>query len=933
MKHSIKQLIILVSVIYSTLLQSCNKAVPDNWQWETMETAGEPIARHEAGFVAFRNKLYLIGGRRINPTSVFDPASNTWADRSPTPIELHHFQPVVMDDAIYIIGALTGPWPNEKSVDRVIIYYPERDEFVYGDTIPEHRRRGGAGVAVYNNRFYMAGGITNGHMNGYKPWLDEYNPETGEWKVLADAPHARDHFQAVVTGDKLYTFAGRRSSRKTGKDMALTVSHGNVYNFIDQKWETVASHLAIPTLRAGNFAFAWNDNIVIGGGESMKQEAAHSEVEAYNVNTSTWSNWPLLNEGRHGTGFAVIGDYVYTASGCGKRGGQPELTTLERLELPKGNPEAIDKTVDETPVYLKWHTITLPFTGPETSEAAVDNPFLNYRLTVEFRHGETRQTIRGFYAADGNAAETGSNSGPIWLARFTPDKTGEWSYSARLHRGDSIALNDDPNSGEAITISNTEGSFIVMNTDKEGPDFRAKGRLEIDNGYFRFSDAGKYWLKVGANSPENLLGYADFDDTWRIKVEVREGEAAGPEEVHTFTPHLKDWKTGDPSWRNGKGRSLIGAINYLASKGMNAAYFLTMNIQGDGKDVWPYIDPTDFTRFDVSKLEQWEILFQHMQSKGILLHIVLQETENETLLDDGNMGPLRQLYFQELIARFGHHPALVWNIGEENGPAPWTPVGQNDHQRKAMVRFLKEHDPHRHPVVLHTHSYDLVRHDILTDILGFEYLDGLSLQQNKREQAGEVVETWIKKAQEAGHEWLISMDEIGEWQTGALPDAQDPDHSTLRHYALWGTLLSGAAGVEWYFGKHHPHNDLTSEDWRERDHLWEITHHAKVFFDNYLPYWEMVPAHDLVNQKGAYCLRKTDEVYAAYLPEGVRYSLDLSEAEGEFNIHWFDPLTGGELQTGSAETVAGGGVRALGSPPEGSDPSSPQDWVVLVKKE
>jgi len=49
---------------------------------------------------------------------------------------------------------------------------------------------------------------------------------------------------------------------------------------------------------------------------------------------------------------------------------------------------------------------------------------------------------------------------------------------------------------------------------------------------------------------------------------------------------------------------------------------------GDGKDVWPYISPDDFSRFDVSKLAQWEVLFQHAQSKGILLHVVLQETEN-----------------------------------------------------------------------------------------------------------------------------------------------------------------------------------------------------------------------------------------------------------------------------------------------------------------
>ena len=165
------------------------------------------------------------------------------------------------------------------------------------------------------------------------------------------------------------------------------------------------------------------------------------------------------------------------------------------------------------------------------------------------------------------------------------------------------------------------------------------------------------------------------------------------------------------SWQNGKGKGLIGALNYLSDKGMNVAYFLTLNIMGDGKDVWPYEDPSDFSRFDVSKLEQWNLIFTHMQGKGILLHIVLQETENELMLDEGNTGPQRKLYLNELIARFGHHPGLIWNLGEENGPASFSPNAQNDTQRKAMISHLKSNDPYKHPVLLHTHSHEPARED------------------------------------------------------------------------------------------------------------------------------------------------------------------------------------------------------------------------------
>ncbi len=575
--------------------------------------------------------------------------------------------------------------------------------------------------------------------------------------------------------------------------------------------------------------------------------------------------------------------------------------------------------------YQQWHTITLPFVGPQTSESAAENPFLNYRLTVEFHHKDVKYSVRGFFAADGNAAETSATSGSVWQVRFTPDKLGKWSYSAHLDKGDNIALIEG--GGTPVEIKNAAGEFMVIPSDKKGADFRAHGRLVTDKGYFRFKDSGKYWLKGGADSPENLLAFEDFDDTYRMQSMNEDGEAKTNDSIHSYEPHLKDWQDGDPTWKEGQGKGLIGAMNYLASKGMNVAYFLTLNIKGDGKDVWPYVTPDDFMRFDVSKLDQWEIVFQHMQSKGILLHMVLQETENETILDNGDTGPLRQLYFRELMARFGHHLGINFNLGEENGYAEFTPISQNDSQRKSMTDFLTEIDPYDHPILLHTHSHEPYRGIILDSILGFKNLDGLSLQVDKREGAAEVVSTWKQKSERAGHNWMITMDEIGMWHTGAQSDSITPNHDSLRRYVLWGTLLSGAAGVEWYFGANNRYNDLNTEDWRTRDRLWELTKHALDFFQNHLPYWEMRPDHNLVEPLGAYCFMKNGEVYAIYLPDSNEHTLNLGATRNTFEVKWFDPLTGGDLQTGSLESIEGGRVVSLGFPP-----SMGQDWIVLLRR-
>lgn len=577
--------------------------------------------------------------------------------------------------------------------------------------------------------------------------------------------------------------------------------------------------------------------------------------------------------------------------------------------------------------YQQWHTIEIPFEGPETSESAEENPFLNYKLEVTFKHEETEYQIRGFYAADGNSAETSADAGNVWKVRFTPDKIGRWSYSAQLFYGDSIAIKSV--AATKIDLSSAAGQFEVLPSKKTGKDFRAHGRLIADNGYFKFKDSDAYWLKGGADSPENLLAFEDFDATYRMQSSNDDGEAKTNDTIHSYAPHLEDWNEGDVTWQDGKGKGLVGALNYLASKNMNVAYFLTLNIKGDGKDVWPYVDPDDFTRFDVSKLAQWEIVFQHMQSKGILLHMVLQETENETMLDDGDTGPLRRLYFQELVARFGHHLGLNFNLGEENGYADFSPISQNDQQRKAMTDFLTEIDPYNHPILLHTHSHEPARGAVLDSIIGFKNLDGLSLQVDKREAAAEVVTTWKEKSVKAGHNWMITMDEIGLWHTGAQADEVTPNHDSLRGNVLWGTLLSGAAGVEWYFGAHNFYNDLNAEDWRTRDRLWELTDHALSFFQNYLPYWEMQPNKMLVNDPKAHCFMKEDEVYALYLPEGKLQTIDLSHSQVSYTVRWYNPLNGGDLQLGSVETLTGGAIQAIGNPP--TEVKQLQDWVVLLQ--
>ena len=577
----------------------------------------------------------------------------------------------------------------------------------------------------------------------------------------------------------------------------------------------------------------------------------------------------------------------------------------------------------------QWHKVTLLINGPETSEYADENPFLDYKLDVTFNNGIDTYTVPGFYAADGQAGESSAREGAVWKVHFRPDVPGSWSYTISFLKEKNIAVLDGDIVGEPVGPDGSGGTLEIEISDKTGPDFRSRGRIvNGGRGYFKFQGTDEIWIKNGADSPENFLAFMDFDQTSRFSLnsEVREGEADPKKNLHTYAPHLTDWKEGDPTWQDGKGKGIIGAVNYLHAAGVNSIYMLTLNILGDGKDVWPYSDYNERYRFDCSKLDQWEVVFDHMESLGIMTHFVLQETENEVLLDNGYTDVQRRIYLRELVARFGHHLAVTWNLGEENGPHHWTPVGQTHQQKKDMAEYLSTLDPWPSNVVLHTHSDDEYQDKYLEPMLGTGLIDGPSLQVASPAKVHERMRLWVEASEEAGERWVVCLDEIGPASTGVMPDADDVNHDTVRNQCLWGSLMAGGAGVEWYFGYRFAHNDLNLEDFRSRE-MWWIQSTLACRFMNNFPLEEMRCRDELLDSSDAYCLAKEGELYLVYLPaESARVRIQL-EQPGPLQVDWFNPRTGGELQQGSVSTISGNGFQSLGTPPSESE----LDWVVVIR--
>ncbi|MDW5288105.1 DUF5060 domain-containing protein [Formosa sp. PL04] len=569
----------------------------------------------------------------------------------------------------------------------------------------------------------------------------------------------------------------------------------------------------------------------------------------------------------------------------------------------------------------KWHKVTLTFNGPESNETKDDNPFLNYRLDVTFSHEFSGKTyvIPGYFAADGDAGETSATSGNKWKVHFAPDETGTWIYVVSFRKGHFAALSyTDKSSNPAGFMDGEKGNFKIGASDKKGKDFRSRGRLQyVGERYLKFAETGEYFLKVGPDAPENFLSYVDFDGTFK-------DDGHKDDLVKTWAPHLKDWNIGDPTWKNNKGKAIIGSINYLASKNMNVFSFLTFNIEGDDKNVFPFVNYDTWNRYDCSKLDQWEILFEHADKSGMFLHFKLSESENQGLLDNGGIGVNTMLYYREMIARFGHHLALNWNVGEENGEwikrSPTLPM--NTDQRLAAAAYIDKVDAYNHHIVIHNGAS-------FEDLLGPESkFTGVSLQTNKPDFSRVHTEAlrWINASKKAGKQWAVAVDEPGDAKHSLLPDAENPKHDNARKNGLWGAFMAGAWGTEWYFGYQHAHSDLTCQDYASRDLFWDQCGYLLDFFEkNELPFWK-TENEDAIVSEGDYCLSIPNKLYIVYLKNG-KGNIDLVNVKGEYTVRWYNPRTGGSLKKSAVKKIRSGNKIELNNPS-----TEAKDWVVLLKR-
>ena len=140
--------------------------------------------------------------------------------------------------------------------------------------------------------------------------------------------------------------------------------------------------------------------------------------------------------------------------------------------------------------------------------------------------------------------------------------------------------------------------------------------------------------------------------------------------------------------------------------------------------------------------------------------------------------------------------------------------------------------------------------------------------------------------------------------------------------SMWETALAGVGWVN--------QND-TSFGWDRNSKMQTKTHlrdlaykYAGIcsrFFNNgQLPFWRMKPDHE-VSSTGI-CMTDHQTMFIAYAPQGGIVKIDMRGSSGNFDLRWFNPLSGVYL---TSKTIKGGSIQSFDTP-------TMHDWVLLIQK-
>ena len=217
----------------------------------------------------------------------YNPSTDKWV-RLPLPAllsEIHQFSPVAgaINGKFYLTGGADA-WGRP---DRVLhVYDPATRSWTAKSPMPTGRDN--AFAAVFGGKLLVAGGLVwpEGGSMVATDVVEAYDPVTDSWSTGPSMLAPRSQGASATAGGKFYAMGGMEASGVVSNAVeALSTSSGSALTF-KGTWRTM------PSLRPARWRHAADvlgKSIVVVGGLSGDELHALSRVDAFNVETQTWT--------------------------------------------------------------------------------------------------------------------------------------------------------------------------------------------------------------------------------------------------------------------------------------------------------------------------------------------------------------------------------------------------------------------------------------------------------------------------------------------------------------------------------------------------------------------------------------------------------------------------------------------------------------------
>jgi len=287
-------------------------------------TSGAPMptARYLGTAVEVGGKIYVMGGRTVNPSDgtggpvdvneMYDPATNTWTTKAAMRGSFRGHASVNVNGKIYVFGGNTGS--AQKTVG---IYDPAADSWTAGTNMPNARAYGYAVWVPAKSRVYYLGGYNLGSTAAsYYGNAITYNPIANEWDATP-IPLLGKIIQFACafdsTAGKIYLFSGAAFD----PDAAAGNSSTDAVEVLDTATDTVAMFANKPPSPLDRS----NTNAAFIGGK-IYITSDHTVLDLLDTATGEWYQpiQPAPMDATYKVDTAVVGGKLYVFNGVDNDG-------------------------------------------------------------------------------------------------------------------------------------------------------------------------------------------------------------------------------------------------------------------------------------------------------------------------------------------------------------------------------------------------------------------------------------------------------------------------------------------------------------------------------------------------------------------------------------------------------------------------------------